>query len=169
MSKAGVATSLKHFPGLGNVVENTDFTADVVDRVTTRGDPVLGPFAAGIAEGAPFLMVSLATYTQIDPDNPAVFSPTVIDGIVRGDLKFGGVVVSDDMGHATAVQSVPPADRALRFLRAGGDVVLTVDAAAGLAMWRTVLADPTLERRVDAAALRVLRAKERFGLLHCPL
>jgi beta-N-acetylhexosaminidase len=169
MSKAGVATSLKHFPGLGNVVENTDFTADVVDRVTTRGDPVLGPFAAGIAEGAPFLMVSLATYTQIDPDNPAVFSPTVIDGIVRGDLKFGGVVVSDDMGHATAVQSVPPADRALQFLRAGGDVVLTVDAAAGLAMWRTVLADPTLERRVDAAALRVLRAKERFGLLHCPL
>jgi beta-N-acetylhexosaminidase len=168
MSHAGVATSLKHFPGLGNVVGNTDFTADVVDRVTTRGDPALAPFAAGIAAGAPFLMVSLATYTEIDPENPAVFSPTVIDGMVRGDLGFGGVVLTDDIGNAAAVQSVSPAERALRFLHAGGDMVLTVDAAAGLTMWRAVVADPTLQHRIDAAALRVLRAKERFGLLHCP-
>ena len=80
MKQAGVATTAKHFPGLGRVVGNTDFTGDVVDSVTTRNDPYLAPFAAAVGAGVPFVMVSLATYTQIDPDHLAVFSPAVIGG-----------------------------------------------------------------------------------------
>jgi beta-N-acetylhexosaminidase len=76
-----------------------------VDEVTQRDDPYLQPFATAVRAGVPFVMVSLATYTKIDPDHLAVFSPTVIDGMLRGDLGFDGVVISDALG-ATAVRSV---------------------------------------------------------------
>lgn len=55
---AGVAGTVKHFPGLGRVTGNTDTTANVVDSVTTRADPFLQPFAAGVGLGAPIVMVS---------------------------------------------------------------------------------------------------------------
>ena len=86
MHDAGIATTAKHFPGLGRVAGNTDFTNDVRDTVTTRDDPDIEPFAAAIDAGVPFVMVSLATYERIDPDRLAVFSPTVIDGMLRQDL-----------------------------------------------------------------------------------
>ena len=75
---AGVATVAKHFPGLGRVTGNTDFTADVVDNVTTADDPYLNSFRAAIGAGVPMVMVALATYTRIDPSQLAVFSPVVM-------------------------------------------------------------------------------------------
>ena len=76
MQQAGIATTAKHFPGLGRVVGNTDFTAGVVDPVTAPGDPYLGSFQAAIDAGVPFVMVALASYPLIDPDHLAgVFPP----------------------------------------------------------------------------------------------
>ena len=171
MRAAGVATSAKHFPGLGRVVGNTDFTGGVVDTVTVRNDPYLEPFRAAVDAGVPFVMVSLATYTKLDPDHLAAFSPTIIDGILRGDLGFGGVVISDDLGAAKAVAGIAPADRALLFVRAGGDMIIsaTIDAAVEMAdaLDATSAADPALRERIDDAALRILRAKDAFGLLPC--
>ena len=76
--QAGIEGTLKHFPGLGRVQGNTDVTAGVVDTVTTANDPYLQSFAQGIAAGADLVMVALATYTQIDPNHLAAFSPTVM-------------------------------------------------------------------------------------------
>ena len=70
--------------------------------------------------GVPFVMVSLATYTRIDSSHIAAFSPVVMRTILRGDLGFHGVVMSDSLS-ATAVSSVIPGSRAIRFLTAGGD------------------------------------------------
>jgi beta-N-acetylhexosaminidase len=172
MGQAGVATAVKHFPGLGKVRGNTDFSAGVVDRVTTRDDPDLAPFGAGIEAGAGFLMVSLATYSKIDPDHRAVFSEPVIDGMVRKDLGFDGVVLSDDLGAAAEVEAVPPAQRALRFLRAGGDVIVTVEASILPAMTQAVIAAAKSSRSfrsaIDHHVLRVLTAKRAMGLLTCP-
>ena len=67
---------------------NTDFTRAVTDSVTTRHDAYIQPFARAIGAGVPFVMVSLATYTRIDPSNLAVFSPMVMHTILRGDLAF---------------------------------------------------------------------------------
>ena len=170
MTQAGIGTSAKHFPGLGRVVGNTDFTGDVVDSVTRRDDPYLQPFAAAVRAGVPFVMVSLATYTQIDPDHLAVFSPTVIGGMLRGDLGFDGVVISDALG-ATAVQSIPPGTRAIDFLAAGGDMIISNQTAPAVEMAKAVAAraatDDAFRARVDDAALHVLRAKEAAGLLSC--
>ena len=170
MKQAGIATSAKHFPGLGRVVGNTDFTGDVTDSVTARNDPFLKPFAKAIDAGVPFVMVSLATYTRIDPSHLAVFSPDVIGGMLRGDLAFRGVVISDALG-ATAVASIPPATRAIDFLDAGGDMIISnkVPPAIEMAKGLSTLAaeDETFRARIDDAALRVLHAKEALGLLPC--
>jgi len=169
MSGAGVTSAIKHFPGLGRVSANTDTSSGVTDTVTTRGDAYLAPFASGIASGAGFAMMSTAYYSRIDPRNPAAFSPSIINTILRGDLHFKGVVISDDIGAARQVAAWSPANRALVFLAAGGDMILTVDPRVLPIMYDTVVAyakaNPTFRAIVDQAALKVLQAKQARGLI----
>jgi beta-N-acetylhexosaminidase len=170
MAAAGVMTVAKHFPGLGRVTGNTDVTPDVVDNVTTADDPYLNSFRAAIGAGVPMVMVALATYTKIDPTELAVFSPTVMR-LLRGGLGFGGVIVSDDMGQAAAVQAIPLAARATGFLTAGGDLVTSQSLGPAEQMAAAVLAKASVNAAfratVDAAAQRVLVAKQAAGLLPC--
>ena len=170
MAAAGVASVIKHFPGLGRVVGNTDFTSDVVDSVTTSTDPYLQSYREAINAGVPYVMVAEATYTKIDPAHLAVFSP-VIMGLLRNGLGFNGVIVSDDIGDAAAVASIPAGQRALDFLNAGGDLITSQSFAPAEEMASTVLAtassDSAFRATVDAAARRVLAAKQVQGLLPC--
>jgi beta-glucosidase-like glycosyl hydrolase len=166
----GVTATLKHFPGLGRVQQNTDESADVTDTVTTPDDEQVAAFAElADSDAPPFVMTSSATYTQIDPTAPAAFSPAVVTGLLREKLGFDGVVISDDLGAAVAVQDVPVGQRAVRFLAAGGTLVLTVDATTVPAMIDAVLAraesDPEFAEQVDAAVRTALTAKARAGLL----
>jgi beta-N-acetylhexosaminidase len=170
MASAGVATVAKHFPGLGRVTGNTDDVANVVDNVTTANDPYLGSFRDAIRAGVPFMMVALATYTQIDPNRLAVFSPVVM-GLLRNQLGFGGVIVSDDLGEAAAVLSIPAGTRAIDFLSAGGDMVTSQTLQPAEQMAAAVLSQASssasFRATVNAAARRVLTAKEAAGLLPC--
>jgi len=171
MRQAGVATTAKHFPGLGRVTGNTDLTAGVVDAVTTPDDPYLGSFRAAIDAGVPFVMVSLASYPRIDPDHLAVFSSRLMRALLREQMRFGGVIVSDDMGAAAAVAGLSPAARAIGFLAAGGDMILSVSLPAAAAMTTAVLNrmdhDPAFRSEADAAVMRILTAKQAYGLLPC--
>jgi beta-N-acetylhexosaminidase len=170
MAAAGVVTVAKHFPGLGRVAGNTDFTSNVVDNVTTATDPYLNSFRTAIGAGVPMVMVALATYTKIDPAQLAVFSPTVMR-LLRSGLGFNGVIVSDDMGEAAAVQAVPVGARATGFLTAGGDLITSQSLAPAEQMAAAVLAkasaNAAFRATVDAAAQRVLAAKQAAGLLPC--
>ncbi len=168
----GVSATLKHFPGLGRVTGNTDLTANgTTDSTTTADDPNLEPFRAGIQAGADLVMVSSALYTKLDPTNRAAFSPPVVTGLLREKLGYDGVVISDDLGGALAVATIPTADRATRFVAAGGDIVLTgipltVPTMAG-ALRDKAKSDPAFAAQVDAAATRVLELKAKRGLAAC--
>lgn len=172
MADAGVDATVKHFPGLGRVSQNTDTNSGVTDTVTTRNDPYLAPFAAAVHAGAPFLMMSTAYYAQIDPANPAAFSPTIVGGMVRGDLGFTGVVISDSLS-AAQLNPFPVEQRAVRFLDAGGDVALVTVPDQLPAMYDAVLNrtrfDAGFRARVADAALRVLTAKQSSVGLPAPL
>ena len=169
MLAAGVDPTVKHFPGLGRVRGNTDTTRGVTDSVTTRNDPYLAPFRAAVNAGTPFVMMSTAIYSRIDPGVPAAFSHTIVTGMLRGDLGFQGVVISDDLGGAAQVSGTTVGQRAVRFIAAGGDMVLTVDATQAGRMTAALIAkaraNPAFKALVNAAALRVLKAKRARGLL----
>lgn len=168
---AGVTTTLKHFPGLGRVRANTDTSTRAVDSAATVDDPFLRPFAAGIDAGTGAVMISSARYPKLDPDAIAVFSTPIVTGLLRERLGFTGVVVSDDLGAAAAARTVPVGQRAVRFLRAGGDLVLTVRSSDAGPMAAALTAEarksPAFAARLAAAAGTVLRAKVRTGLLNC--
>jgi beta-N-acetylhexosaminidase len=169
MEQAGVIPTVKHFPGLGRVTANTDTSTGVTDTVTTRTDAFLTPFRYASRIGSPFVMMSTAIYTKIDASQPAAFSPTVIGSVLRGDLGFGGVVVSDDLGNARQVSGVAVGDRATRFIAAGGDLVLTVNPSTLPAMFTALVdrarTDAPFLARVDQSAQRILTAKQQLGLL----
>ncbi|MDO6144164.1 glycoside hydrolase family 3 N-terminal domain-containing protein [Paenarthrobacter aurescens] len=163
MKDAGVAPVVKHFPGLGRVVPNTDVSKDVRDTTTTRDDPALKPFQAAITSGAQWVMVSNAYYDKIDPANIAPFSPMVMDTMLRSDAGFKGIVLSDDLCSAAQLEAWSDADRALNFFGAGGTMLVCANPASIPAMHQAVVqkavADPAFRAKVDAAALTVLRVK----------
>jgi beta-N-acetylhexosaminidase len=169
--RAGVLTTLKHFPGLGRVRVNTDTSTGSVDPATTVTDPDLEPFAAGIRAGSAAVMVSSASYPRLDRRAIAAFSEPIITGLLRGRLGFTGMVMSDDLGAAGAVAAVPVGQRAVRFIGAGGDLVLTIRPEDGGPMADAVVAEaqqsPAFAARVADAAGHVIRAKYRLGVLRC--
>jgi len=169
LATAGVAVAVKHFPGLGRVSGNTDTTSGVTDTVTTTLDPYLVPFANAVDANVGFVMMSTAIYSKIDPGRPAAFSSKIIGSLLRGQLGFSGVVISDDLGAAKQVAAYPVGTRAVDFIAAGGDIVLTVDASEASTMASAILAkansDPAFKALVDQAALTVLQEKETLGLL----
>ncbi len=168
MRAAGIGVTLKHFPGLGRVAGNTDTSSGVTDDVTTYADPYLAPFRSGIQRGAPLVMMSSAYYRRIDANHPAAFSPTVIGGMLRGELGFRGVVISDDLGNAVQVRAWTPGQRAIDFISAGGDLVLDVNPALIPQMVDAVTAqaraNTQFQAQVNAAALLVLQTKQGLGL-----
>ena len=129
MHEAGMAATLKHFPGHGSVPEDTHFDAAVDDRSLEemRANDLV-PFVAGIDAGADAVMMAHVTYPQVAPE-PAGYSPRWIGDILRGDISnggmgFRGVVFSDDIGMAAAHSAGGTKARVEAHLDAGCDVVL---------------------------------------------
>lgn len=170
MHQGGIASAVKHFPGLGRVRGNTDYTSRVVDRTTKRHDRALKGFAAGGKAGVDMVMMSSAYYTRIDPKHRAAFSTTIIGTLVRKDLGFTGVVISDDLG-TRALHKVPVGQRATSFLRAGGDLIIVGNPKLAPAMIRAIRTrakgDPKFRAGLRGKATRVLQMKARRGLTRC--
>ena len=110
-------------------------------------------------------MVSSATYSLIDSSAPAVFSSKIVTDMLRTQMGFSGVVITDDVSAAVQVQDVSAGDRAVRAIRAGCDLVLasadpTVAADMVKALIATARSDPAFAARVDESATRVLNLKK---------
>ncbi|MBT1172946.1 glycoside hydrolase family 3 protein [Bifidobacterium sp. MA2] len=166
---AGVASSVKHYPGLGAVRGNTDFTADgIVDSTTTADGDQIGAFHTVIDEAKPaMVMMSLATYQRIDPDNPAAFSSVILDGLLRGTHGYDGVVTSDSLS-AEAVAHVATDQLGVRFVEAGGDLACVGQVADIVPILdglnKRAKEDEAFARKVTTAATRVIRLKVQMGL-----
>jgi len=119
---AGVATALKHFPGIGSSTGNTD--NGVVDVTRTWHRAELEPFRRLIeADHADVVMVGHVRNDKVDPRRPASQSRAVVTDLLRGTLGWEGVVVTDDL-QAGAVASQGPAEAGIRALEAGADLLL---------------------------------------------
>jgi beta-N-acetylhexosaminidase len=169
MASSGVSSAVKYFPGLGRLKANPDLTAEsITDTVTAPGDSYMTGFAETFPANPAMVVISLGVYPNIDPSVPAVYSPAVIDATLRGAMGWQGVVMSSSLSTPAAA-GIPVADRAIAFVAAGGDIAVfgTADNAqmALDGLIARAQTDAEFKQRAESAALRVLQAKERAGLL----
>ena len=168
MSDSGVGSAIKHYPGLGSVTGNTDFTANgILDTTTTLDGPEISAFNSTLEASPSMVMMSLATYQAIDPNNPAVFSSTLVTGYLRGKIGFQGVVTSDSLS-ATALSGVQPSDLGVRLVEAGGDLAC-IGASSYVqpvldGLNAKAAGDATFARKVQQSAIRVMTLKYEMGL-----
>ena len=166
---AGVAATLKHFPGHGHTSADSHTELPVLEQTRKRLDDVdLRPFAAGIDAGAWLVMSGHLDVQAVDPGVSATFSHKVLTDVLRGDLGFQGVVVSDAMNMAPAMKW-PAGEAAVRALEAGNDLLLmppNVGAAYDGILAAVRGGDLPRDRLVEAAT-RVLTL--RFRLAGTPL
>jgi beta-N-acetylhexosaminidase len=117
LQAAGVAATAKHFPGLGSALTDTDYAQQAL-QLTTED---LAPYHTLIADQIPLIMVSLATYTNVDRFSVAALSPPIITGLLRDGLNFQGVVITDDLQRPTGQDT---AQAAIAASQAGADIIL---------------------------------------------
>ena len=163
---AGVICCLKHFPGHGDTSTDTHEGAAVVSKSLDelRAGEFL-PFVSGIEAGADMVMIGHITVTSVDPE-PATISKAIITDVLRGELGWDGVVISDslDMG---ALAGYDNGEVCVKFLEAGGDILLGIpDIETALTALEAAVTDGRLtESRIDESVQRVLELKISHGII----
>ena len=168
MADSCVGSAIKHYPGLGSVTGNTDFTAEgTLDTTTTLDGAEIGAFNEALRANPSMVMMALATYQAIDPNNPAVFSSTLITDYLRGTIGFQGVITSDSMS-AAALSGIEPADLGVRLVEAGGDLACigSSDYVQPVldGLNAKAAADASFAQKVTQSAIRVMTLKYDMGL-----
>jgi beta-N-acetylhexosaminidase len=167
--QGGMMATIKHFPGHGDTDVDSHLGLPSIALDRRRLDAIeLPPFRAGIARGADAVMAAHILIPALDPspESPATFSEPMLNGLLRRELGFKGLVYTDSMSMDAVAKMTPPGDAAVRAFLAGADVILhSPDAIAAYgAMKAAVAAGRVPMARLDASVERVLRAKASLGL-----
>ena len=165
----GVACCPKHFPGHGDTAGDSHTGKATSTRTRDQLEACeFVPFRAAIEAGAPAIMVGhIGLPSVTGSDLPATMSPDIIDGILRQELGFDGLVVSDSMAMAAIGNDYHSDEAAAGFLKAGGDLVLCPNSLS--AAYRGVVSamdsGELSQERVDQSLTRILRVKMVCGLI----
>ena len=164
-AKAGVACVLKHFPGYGNNADTHTGVAIDARPYTTFEQSDLVPFEAGIAAGAPFVLVSHNVVECMDSAYPASLSQKV-HALLRDELGFDGVILTDDLAMDAVKAYAEDGSAAVLALLAGNDMIVTTDYQTQIPQVIAAVEDGTIaESDIDAHVYRVLREKQALGLI----
>lgn len=167
---SNIAAVAKHFPGHGNTSQDSHLTLPYVDKSDAALRAVeLPPFIAAIERGVDAVMVAHVVYRAWDPDRPASLSPRIITGLLREELGFQGVVMTDDMNMAAITDNYGPGPAAVLAVEAGVDILLIAGPlATQQAMIDAVTAavrDGRLsEERINQSVERILALKAKYGM-----
>ncbi|HKF18933.1 MAG TPA: glycoside hydrolase family 3 protein [Candidatus Dormibacteraeota bacterium] len=166
--EAGALACAKHFPGHGDTTQDSHVELPTVPHDLDRMQRVeLAPFRAAIASGVGSIMTAHVSFPSVDPSlMPATLSQPILTGLLRDEMGFQGIVVTDAMVMYAVWRHFEQGDAAVRAIEAGADLVLTVDPELSYAALLEAARSGRLsESRIDQAVGRLLRAKERLGLL----
>ncbi|MER5476776.1 glycoside hydrolase family 3 protein [Streptomyces sp. NPDC002734] len=167
--RAGVVACAKHFPGHGDTGEDSHTGLPVITHSREEWERVdAPPFRAAIAAGVDSIMTAHLQVPALDPSNdPATLSPAILRGVLRGELGFDGVIVTDAL-NMRGVRTKYGDDRVpVLALKAGADQLLfppDIDVAYN-GVLAAVRAGEITEERLDESVRRVLRLKDKAGLL----
>ena len=177
---AGIIATAKHFPGHGDTAVDSHLALPLLAHSRERLDAVeLAPFRAAIAAGVDAIMTAhlLAPAIDADPTRPATLSPAVLTGLLRQELGYQGLIVSDALGMRAITQLLPLPEAAVRAVQAGVDVLsfggegMSSPEAQVAIYHRLVEAARSGEispERLNEAVGRILAAKARRGILDWP-
>jgi beta-N-acetylhexosaminidase len=169
--RAGVISAAEHFPGLGAATQSPD---DGIASVGLSLDQLrkrdLVPFAAAIRSGVPAIVISNASYATDDFVTPATLSKAVSTDLLRGEMRFRGLAITDDLSQPAITTSMSVADAAVQAIAAGSDMVYISGPARGQeaayqALLAAVKAGTIPAARLDEAVTRVLTLKREYGLV----
>lgn len=184
MMDAGVIPAVKHFPGHGDTAADSHESLPVVDKTRQElEDAELMPFRFAIEGGnwkaqkhdpVPAVMVGHILMKQIDPQLPASLSPKVVDGLLRRDLGFDGVVFTDDLTMGAVSQNYDISEAVVLSLQAGCDMALVChgeeNVRAAHAAILAALEEGTLTRqRLEESVCRILSLKAAYGVEDTPV
>ena len=164
-----VICCLKHFPGHGSTATDSHDGAATVDKTLPQlRQEDLKPFVSGIAAGADMVMVGHLTVPTMD-DAPASLSHKIVTNLLRYDLGFRGVIVTDGL-QMQALAQYTDGEKAVLALAAGNDMLLEISDVPGtVAAIEKALADGTLSRAaLDESVLRILQLKLAHGIVDMP-
>jgi beta-N-acetylhexosaminidase len=174
---AGLLTAAKHFPGHGDTATDSHLGLAAVNRSREQINQIdLPPFRAAIAAGTDAVMVAHITAPVLEPDpsRVATNSPAIVTGILKQQLGFKGLIITDamDMGGLTSVYpeggSAAARHAALDTVKAGNDMLLLFSDLDGAyrGLVDAVRSGEIPEKRIDESVLKILRAKASVGLNH---
>ena len=130
LESEGVVPSMKHFPGLGRALANSDRNVVTIRASKSTLASGLLPYQAAIGHHIPMIMLSNATYTAYDAENAAGWSHAISVGLLRDQLGFTGVTITDSLDGTAAARQIAPWRLAVRAARAGTDMILTTGSEA---------------------------------------
>ena len=166
---AGVMPTVKHFPGFGRATENTDDAPVTIDASREELETDLEPFKAAIEADVPLVMASHALYPDLDPEHVASQSPLVLRDLLRDELGFEGVVITDSLEAEAVLARSSVEVAAERSLAAGSDLLLMTGRGSWIHVFphllRRARKSPALRARIAESAERVERLRKRLGLL----
>jgi beta-N-acetylhexosaminidase len=152
--ESGVAPVVKHFPGHGDTAVDSHYGLPVVTKTVDELEELeLIPFRAAIEAGAPAVMVAHILMTALDSQYPASLSPAVVDGLLRTELGFDGVVCTDDLTMAAVSDTWGMGEAAVLAVEAGCDLLLVCHGADNLTAARAALLDAVNSGRISQARL----------------
>ena len=164
----GAIATAKHFPGHGDTGVDSHLALPVIRVSRERMDEVeLVPFRRAVDAGLGAIMTAHITVPELTgARTPATVSPEILTGLLRDEMGFGGLVVTDAMDMAAVDRLMGRGEAAVRALEAGADVILMPPdiAAARAGIVDAVASGRVAEARLDRSVLRILRAKEQMGL-----
>ncbi len=163
----GVACVLKHFPGHGDTAEDSHEGSAYVNKPLDQlKSEDLIPFVAGIKAGADMVMVGHITVSNID-SQPATLSSEIIQDILRADMRYRGVVITDALNMGAVANSYTQSELALKAFQAGNDILLCTGDLQGAVenMENAVESGDLSEDRIDESLKRILQLKIDKGLL----
>ena len=169
LQSTGVAATLKHFPGLGAENGNAHYdNAVYIDRTLEqlRTEEFI-PFQYGINAGADFVMVSHQIVTSIGDNLPSCLSYTVCTDLLRNELNFDGIIITDSFAMNTISGRYSPADSAVLAIQAGVDIILIpTDLTASVqALENAVYSGQISESRINQSVEKILLEKQKLNLL----
>jgi beta-N-acetylhexosaminidase len=159
MRDAGMAATAKHFPGHGAVVADSHLAFAVDRRPLVDLEDDLTPYRRLIANGLPAVLAAHVLFPEVD-DAPASASPRWIQDVLRGELRFQGVVFTDDMSMTGAAAAGDIVERSQRALAAGGDMVLICNDRPSVVK----VLDELKAQPAPASQLRLVRMRGRDGM-----